>query len=107
MPLLIGHFSCLFCGDSIPLVENLIGIQFANSIFIDADQKQKKPPKQGGKRVDKRRDNSGLQQNTVRERVGLASGLAGPALHFIRPAYFAASGMIGYQASILRSVRLG
>ncbi|WP_368204470.1 hypothetical protein [Aeromonas sp. s5] len=67
---------------------NLIGIQFANSIFIDADQKQKKPPKQGGKRVDKRRDNSGLQQNTVRERVGLASGQVAPALDFIKPAYF-------------------
>ncbi|HDZ8832954.1 hypothetical protein [Aeromonas dhakensis] len=79
-------------------MENLIGIQFANSIFIDADQKQKKPPKQGGKRVDKRRDNSGLQQNTVRERVGLSSGLADPALHFIKPGYFAASGLVGYQA---------
>lgn len=88
MPLLIGHFSCLFYGDSIPLVENLIGIQFANSMFIDADQKQKKPPKQGGKRVDKRRDNSGLQQNTVRERVGLAPSQVTPALDFIKPEYF-------------------
>ncbi|MGL4892473.1 MAG: hypothetical protein ACRC52_17050, partial [Aeromonas veronii] len=31
---------------------------------------KKKPPKQGGKWVDKRRDNSGLQQNITIKRVG-------------------------------------
>lgn len=60
--------------------------------------KNKKAAQKGGNRMDKRRDNSGLQQNRIMERVGLASDQAHPALNFIKPAYLAASGLVDYQA---------